>query len=98
MTTTLELRGRDLAIVPPVEWKELGYRELVNRLFGRHLPAEVQERMAQDKRQLFLRVQPYYFSMVKEALSKQQTEFTVAFEERPALPWKTQLALEARPY
>jgi superfamily II DNA or RNA helicase len=98
MTTTLELKGRDLAIVPPVEWKELEYRELVSRLFGRYLPAEVRERMAQDKRQLFLRVQPYYFSVVKEALSKQQIEFTVAFEERPALPWKTELALEARPY
>ncbi len=98
MTTTLELRGRDLAIVPPLEWRQLPYRELITRLFGKNLPGEILERMSQDKRHLFLRIQPYYFSQIKEALHKQQISCTVAFEERPELPWQTTLALEPRPY
>ncbi|HEY4389303.1 MAG TPA: DEAD/DEAH box helicase [Ktedonobacteraceae bacterium] len=98
MTTTLELRGRDLAIVPTTEWRHLPYRELVKTLFGNYLPSDVLEHMSQDKRHAFLRVQPYYFSAIKEALRQQQVAFTVTFEEHPALPWQTTLALDARPY
>src|SRR5258708_10243087 len=41
---------------------------------------------------------PIHFAGIKSALRKRQTPFTVAFEERPALPFETVLKLEPRPY
>src|SRR5207244_8391516 len=38
------------------------------------------------------------FSIIKRALRKQQTPFTVAFDERPLLPYETTLSIEPRPY
>jgi superfamily II DNA or RNA helicase len=95
---TLELRGRDLVIVPPAEWEMLAYADLIARIFGKHLPANALEHLSQDKRHLFLRIQPYYLSTIKSALRQQQVPFIVAFEESPTLPWPTSLALEPRPY
>ncbi|HJT57208.1 MAG TPA: DEAD/DEAH box helicase [Ktedonobacteraceae bacterium] len=97
-TTTLELRGRDLIIIPPKELLPLPTEELQEILFGNHLPTAIRISMGRDKRQHFLRTQPMNFSIVKNALRKQETPFTVAFEERPALPFETSLALEPRPY
>jgi superfamily II DNA or RNA helicase len=54
--------------------------------------------MGRDKRHSFLRTYPIYFSAVKRALRQQKTPFTVAFEERPALPFPTSLGMEPRPY
>ncbi len=51
-----------------------------------------------DQRHHFLRVQPFRFRVIKQALRQQRTPFHVAFEERPALPFQTTLAMEARPY
>lgn len=96
--TSLELRGRDLLIVPPPEILKLPLAEVLARLFGSFLPADVRAGIGQDKRQHFLRVRPLYFSAVKQALRQRGTPFQVAFDERPALPWPTQLALEPRPY
>jgi superfamily II DNA or RNA helicase len=95
---TIDMRGRDLVIYPPQEWLHLSPEGQLNALFGSHLPATVQMGIEQDKRQHFLRVQPFYFSAVKEALQLQHISFTVAFEERPALPYETALALQPRPY
>jgi len=97
-TTTLDLRGRDLIIIPPKELLHLPTEELQEALFGKHLPAAIRISMGRDKRQHFLRTQPMNFSVVKNALRKQQTPFTVAFEERPALPFETSLQMEPRPY
>jgi superfamily II DNA or RNA helicase len=97
-TTTLDLRGRDLIIIPPKEWLHLPTEELQEALFGNYLPTAIRISMGRDKRQHFLRTQPMNFSIVKNALRKQQTPFTVAFEERPALPFETSLQLEPRPY
>jgi len=54
--------------------------------------------MGRDKRHHFLRAQPIHFSIIKRALRKQQTPFTVAFDERPLLPYETTLSIEPRPY
>jgi len=96
--TTLDLRGRDLIIIPPKGWLHLPTEELQEALFGKHLPTALRISMGRDKRQHFLRTQPMNFSVVKDALHKQQTPFTVAFEERPALPFETTLHMEPRPY
>ncbi|HZR43174.1 MAG TPA: DEAD/DEAH box helicase [Ktedonobacteraceae bacterium] len=97
-TTTIDLRGRDLIIMPPEAWLALTFTELLRRLFGIHLPALVQASIVQDKRHLFLRTQPIYFSAIKRALREQQTPFTVTFDEQPILPYTTTLAMEPRPY
>jgi len=98
MMTTLDLRGRDLIITPPEEDLHLPTPELLTHLFGSHLPAPVRSSIGRDKRHHFLRTKPMYFSAIKAALSQQQTPFTVAFEERPALPYTLALSMEPRPY
>ncbi|GAC1356621.1 MAG: DEAD/DEAH box helicase family protein [Ktedonobacteraceae bacterium] len=97
-TTRIELRGRDLAIVPPVEWQALPLHELLGRLFGRYLPPKILASIGQDAREHFLRTQPGYFSAIKQALGKQKTAFRVAFDERPQLPFQMKLGMEPRPY
>lgn len=94
----LDLRGRDLVIMPSKELLHLPTPELLDALFGEHLPTAVRINMGRDKRHHFLRTQPMNFSVVKNALLRQQTAFTIAFDERPALPFQTALSLEARPY
>src|SRR6266571_7694374 len=96
--TTLDLRGRDLIIIPPEESLHLSTSELLQALFGSHLPFTVRNSMGRDKRQHFLRSQPIHFTSVKSALRKQQTPFTFAFEEHPTLPFETVLSIEPRPY
>src|SRR5258708_1184592 len=96
--TSLDLRGRDLVIIPPGELLHLQTPELLKPLYGTSLPAPLLATMRRDKRYHFLRTQPIHFAGIKSALRKRQTPFTVAFEERPALPFETALKLEPRPY
>ena len=96
--TTLDLRGRDLIITPPENLISLPTPELLRLLFGTHLPTEVRNSMGRDKRHHFLRAKPLYFTAVKRALRQQQTEFSIAFEERPHLPFTPALTMPARPY
>ncbi len=96
--TTIDLRGRDLIITPPDEWLQLPTPELLDVLFGAHLPKEVRANMGRDKRHRFLRTYPIYFSVVKSALRQHQTAFSVAFDERPELPFEVTLNMEPRPY
>jgi len=96
--TTIDLRGRDLIITPPAELLELSTTELLDKLFGTNMPKAVRSKMGRDKRYHFLRTQPIHFSIVKQALRQQQTVFTVAFDEKPALPFSTSLNMEPRPY
>jgi superfamily II DNA or RNA helicase len=95
--TTLDLRGRDLIITPPENLLSLPTPELLRLLFGTYLPTEVRN-MGRDKRHHFLRTKPIHFTAVKRALRQQQTAFTVAFEERPQLPFTPTLTMAARPY
>src|SRR6266700_2342448 len=96
--TTIDLRGRDLIITPPENLLTLSTPELLDTLFGLHLPGLVRASMGRDKRYHFLRTQPIHFTAVKRALTQQQTPFTVAFDERPALPFPVSLSIEPRPY
>jgi len=96
--TTIDHRGHDLIIVPDEEMQRLPTSDLVQALFGTHLPTDIRSAIGRDKRHAFLRTQPLYFHAIKQALQAQHTPFTVAFEERPALPFKTTLQVEPRPY
>ena len=96
--TTIDHRGRDLIIIPDKEILRLPMPELLQALFGTHLPSEVRAAMGRDKRHAFLRTQPIHFQAVKQALRAQRTPFSVAFEERPALPYATALQVEPRSY
>jgi len=97
-TTTLALRGRDLTITPPDEHAHLSRSQMLTLLFGFHLPAHISGKIEQDKRYHFLRTNPMHLTAIKNALQQNNTPFTVAFEERPALPFATTLAMSARPY
>src|SRR6266853_1356080 len=96
--TTIDHRGRDLIIIPDEEMLHLSTPELLQSLFGTHLPADIRAAMGRDKRHAFLRTQPLHFQAVKQALQAQRTPFSVAFEERPTLPFATALQVEPRPY
>ncbi len=95
---TLDLRGRDLIIIPPEESLHLSTSELLQALFGSHLASTIRANIGRDKRHHFLRTQPIHFTSVKSALRKQQTPFTISFDEHPALPFETTLNVEPRPY
>lgn len=96
--TTIDYRGRDLAIIPDESLLPLSTDQLLRALFGSHLPASIATRMERDKRHRFLRTRPLHFPAVKRALQKQGTHFHIAFEERPALTFETHLGIEPRPY
>ncbi len=96
--TTLDLRRRDLTITPPDEFTNLSLSELLDALFGPHLPTSVSRDIEQDKRYHFLRTYPIHLTAIKDALQQQETPFMVAFEEHPFLPFETTLAMSSRPY
>ncbi len=96
--TSISVRGRDLIITPATQWQEQNRTTLLTTLFGAHLAADVRERIKLDKREHYLRVQPLYFSAVKQALQQQRVPFTVAFDEHPALPVTPTLSMQPRPY
>jgi superfamily II DNA or RNA helicase len=96
--TTLDFRGRDLAIIPDESIQQLPTEELLTALFGPHLPPVFAASIERDKRYHFLRTRPIRFALVKHALQAQGTPFHMAFEERPALPFETALTIEPRPY
>ncbi len=97
-TTTIDYRGRDLAIIPSDDMLPLSTDELLRTLFGSHLPSVVASNMERDKRHRFLRTRAIHFPAVKRALQANRTPFHIAFEERPALPFETELGMEPRPY
>src|SRR5437588_9903229 len=97
LLTTIDHRGRDLVIFPREEILHLPTPELLQALFGVHLPADIRDTMGRDKRHAFLRTQPIHFQAVKQAFEAQHTPFSVAFEEKPALPFATALQVEPRP-
>ena len=96
--TTIDHRGRDLVIIPDEEKLRLPTPELLQTLFGAHLPADTRASMGRDKRHAFLRTQPIHFQAVKQALQAQHSPFRVVFDERPVLPFATALQVEPRPY
>ncbi len=98
-TTKIELRGRDLTISSAAtQEQQLALPASLSALFGTYLPDTVRSSIEQDKRQHFLRTQPFHWRAVKQALLQQQIPFTIAFDERPALPGPTKLVMQPRPY
>src|SRR5215831_16117326 len=95
---TIDLRGRDLIIIPGEELVHVPTPELLQDLFGTHLSIEVRSVMERDKRHAFLRTLPIHFQAVKQALQAQDRPFRIAFEERPKLPFPTTLQVAPRPY
>ena len=98
MNITLELRGRDLLISIPEEWRQLALPALLQKLFGEQSQQFAQKKFALDTRRPVLRAQPIYFQAIKEALAQQKISCHVAFDEQPALPFATQITLTVRPY
>jgi len=96
--TNIELRGRDLAIIPPEEWQEYTSQELLKQLFGPRLSPRTVAAVEYDARGHFLRTQPSHLTSIKRALIAHKTPFHIAFEELPKLPFETQLGMEPRPY
>ncbi len=96
--TIIDHRGHDLVIIPNEEMSHRPTPELLQALFGAHLPGETLAVMGRDKRHAFLRTQPIHFQAVKQALEAQNTPYSVAFEEKPMLPFATTLQVEPRPY
>jgi superfamily II DNA or RNA helicase len=96
--TTIDFRGRDLAIIPPEDWATRSYVDLLLQLFGPHLSPDILASFQLDQRHHFLRTQPIHFPAIKQALRQQKIEFSIAFAEKPALPFTTEVALEPRPY
>ncbi|BCL82900.1 DNA repair helicase [Ktedonobacteria bacterium brp13] len=94
----IEQRGRDLALIPSEEWQQDSREALLAKLFGNRLPHAMLESIEQDRRGNFLRTLPFYFPLLKRALQQQKVPFTIAFDERPALPFTTTLAVQPRPY
>src|SRR5579859_6354158 len=96
--TTIDHRGRDLAIIPDDALLRLTTPELLQALFGSHLPADIRAAIGRDKRHAFLRTMPFHFQAIKQALRAQGTAFDVAFDEQPSLSFATGLQIEPRPY
>ena len=98
MTTIIDHRGRDLAIIPDDTLLRLSTPQLLQALFGSHLPADIRAAIGRDKRLAFLRTLPIHFQTIKQALQAQGTPFNVAFDEHPTLPFATSMQVEPRPY
>lgn len=98
MITTLDHRGHDLVIIPDEQILHLPTPALLRALFGAHIPTDMCSALERDTRYAFLRTRPLHFKTIKQALQAQQTACTVAFEERPMLPFATTLQVEPRPY
>src|SRR6266516_1995564 len=67
--TTIDHRGRDLVIIPNEEMLRLPTPQLLQALFGAHLPADIRAAMGRDKRHAFLRTQPLHFQAVRKRRS-----------------------------
>src|SRR5437899_10184798 len=66
--TVLDFRGRDLALIPPVDIQALPTAVVLNTLFGPHLPADLRDELRRDKRAYFLRTKPIHYAALKQAL------------------------------
>jgi superfamily II DNA or RNA helicase len=96
--TIIDYRGHDLIIIPDKKMIQLPTPALMQTLFGTYLSPEIRAALERDKRQAFLRTRPLHFHAIKQALQTQQIPFTIAFEERPLLPFATTLQVKPRPY
>ena len=82
----LDLRGRDLVIIPSENMLSLPPPDLLRTLFGVYLPGSVRNSMSRDKQRHYLRTLPIHFPAINRALQRLGVAFSGACEERPALP------------
>src|SRR5262245_19952590 len=95
---TLELRGRDLAVVPPNEWWQLADDALSAALFGAREAEGAAHLLTRDPRGCCLRARPMHFERLRDALLAQGAcAVRVAFEQHPLLPAPLEPRVTARP-
>jgi superfamily II DNA or RNA helicase len=98
-TLTVELRGRDLALVPPTAWWSLDDQALYAALFGSEEVTAASILLTRDRRTHCLRARPLDFAHIHAALSAHGACVVhVAFEQHPLLPEQSELRLSPRPY
>src|SRR5690348_8858375 len=98
-TVLMELRGRDLAIVPPAEWWALSEDDLLGALFEPTDAAGAALLLARDRRGRCLRARPLHFERLRDALlTHAAADVRVAFDQHPVLPRQPELQVTARPY
>ncbi len=98
-TVTLALRGRDLVLVPPVDWCAMDDEGLLVALFGAETVGEASALLTRDRRGTCWRARPFDFARLRDALvAEGACAVRVDFEEHPLLPAPVELLLESRPY
>src|SRR5262249_26999081 len=99
VVATIELRGRDLALVPPVAWWPLDDQALYDTLFGREEAATASALLTRDRRGRCLRARPRDFARISTALASHSAcAVHIAFEQHPLLPEQPEVRLSPRPY
>ena len=95
----LDLRGRDLVVLPPARLWQLTDAALYTALFGRGEAEGARALLTRDRRQRLLRARPLDFAKLRDALCIAGAfPVRVAFAEHPLLPVQPQLGLAPRPY
>lgn len=94
----LDLRGRDLIVVPPAALWPLDDAGLCAALFGPGEAAAARAMLVRDRRARMLRARPIDFAALKAALAACPYPVRVAFDEAPRLPDPLALTVVPRPY
>ena len=97
-TVRIEWRGRDIALAPPAALWPLDDAALYQALFGDEAAGLASALLRRDLRARVLRARPLDVAWLKAALMRMGWDVTVAFDERPALPWPMRVTLTPRPY
>src|SRR5215470_5231386 len=96
---TIELRGRDLAVVPPTAWWLLDDQALYTALFGSTGAAAASALLTRDRRGRCLRARPLDFARITAALSSHGACVVhITFDQHPLLPEQAAVRLPPRPY
>lgn len=96
---TLEIRGRDLAVVPPSAWWQLADDALSAALFGAREAEGAAHLLTRDSRGRCLRARPMHFERLRDALlAHSACAVRLAFEQHPLLPAPLEPRVSARPY
>ncbi|WIG61062.1 MAG: DNA helicase [Ktedonobacterales bacterium] len=98
-TIILDLRGRDLILIPPASLWALDDAALYITLFGPDDAPAAPALLARDRRHRFLRARPIDFSRLRAALlATNSWRVEVAFPTAPLLPLQPTLQMSPRPY
>jgi superfamily II DNA or RNA helicase len=96
---TLELRGRDLALIAPAAWWARGDDDLFAALFGPREAGGAPLLLRRDLRGKCLRARPMDFARLRDALVEHGAgAVRVAFEPHPLLPRPLEPRITPRPY